>query len=98
MALSGIALLPASDGARNQQYAVPCETRPAARRDAGPGGYNSRMQTSPDKRRGSLFVIAAPSGAGKTSLVKAVLERDPVAAGVDFPYHPQAARHRSAGA
>ncbi|HEU4593488.1 MAG TPA: guanylate kinase [Steroidobacteraceae bacterium] len=29
------------------------------------------------KRRGSLFVIAAPSGAGKTSLVKAVLERDP---------------------
>jgi guanylate kinase len=28
-------------------------------------------------RRGSLFVIAAPSGAGKTSLVKAVLNRDP---------------------
>jgi len=28
-------------------------------------------------RRGSLFVIAAPSGAGKTSLVKAVLDRDP---------------------
>ena len=28
-------------------------------------------------RRGSLFVIAAPSGAGKTSLVKALLERDP---------------------
>jgi guanylate kinase len=27
--------------------------------------------------RGSLFVIAAPSGAGKTSLVKAVLVRDP---------------------
>ncbi len=27
-------------------------------------------------RRGQLFVIAAPSGAGKTSLVKAVLERD----------------------
>ena len=27
--------------------------------------------------RGSLFVIAAPSGAGKTSLVKAVLARDP---------------------
>jgi guanylate kinase len=29
------------------------------------------------RRRGSLFVIAAPSGAGKTSLVKAVLARDP---------------------
>jgi guanylate kinase len=28
-------------------------------------------------RRGSLFVIAAPSGAGKTSLVKAILDRDP---------------------
>jgi guanylate kinase len=27
--------------------------------------------------RGSLFVIAAPSGAGKTSLVKALLETDP---------------------
>jgi len=27
--------------------------------------------------RGALFVIAAPSGAGKTSLVKAVLVRDP---------------------
>lgn len=28
-------------------------------------------------RRGKLFVIAAPSGAGKTSLVKALLERMP---------------------
>jgi guanylate kinase len=28
-------------------------------------------------KRGSLFVIAAPSGAGKTSLVKAVVARDP---------------------
>ena len=28
-------------------------------------------------RRGSLFVIAAPSGAGKTSLVKEILTRDP---------------------
>jgi len=27
--------------------------------------------------RGTLFVIAAPSGAGKTSLVKALMERDP---------------------
>jgi guanylate kinase len=27
-------------------------------------------------KRGSLFVIAAPSGAGKTSLVRAVLERE----------------------
>jgi guanylate kinase len=34
------------------------------------------MTASP-ARRGSLYVIAAPSGAGKTSLVKAVLARDP---------------------
>jgi guanylate kinase len=33
--------------------------------------------SSSSTRRGSLFVIAAPSGAGKTSLVKAVLDRDP---------------------
>ena len=34
------------------------------------------MQTG-KPRRGALYVIAAPSGAGKTSLVKAVLSRDP---------------------
>ena len=40
------------------------------------GVYVSRpMSTSPD--RGRLFVIAAPSGAGKTSLVKALLQRKP---------------------
>src|SRR4051812_32906604 len=33
------------------------------------------MTSSTD--RGRLFVIAAPSGAGKTSLVKALLERKP---------------------
>jgi len=33
--------------------------------------------SSESRRRGSLFVIAAPSGAGKTSLVRAILERDP---------------------
>jgi len=33
--------------------------------------------SSSSSRRGSLFVIAAPSGAGKTSLVKALLSRDP---------------------
>jgi len=30
-----------------------------------------------DPRRGRLFVIAAPSGAGKTSLVRALMEREP---------------------
>ena len=39
---------------------------------------NTDVRMSPrDSRRGSLFVIAAPSGAGKTSLVKEVLKRDP---------------------
>lgn len=43
---------------------------------AGPGVYVSRpMPSSLD--RGRLFVIAAPSGAGKTSLVKALIERKP---------------------
>jgi guanylate kinase len=36
----------------------------------------SALNTS-SPRRGELFVIAAPSGAGKTSLVKALLERMP---------------------
>ena len=31
----------------------------------------------PTPRRGRLFVFAAPSGAGKTSLVKALMEREP---------------------
>jgi guanylate kinase len=35
------------------------------------------MNAASQSRRGSLYVIAAPSGAGKTSLVKAVLDRDP---------------------
>lgn len=35
------------------------------------------MPTDPRPARGHLYVIAAPSGAGKTSLVKALLERHP---------------------
>jgi guanylate kinase len=35
------------------------------------------MNAPSSARRGNLYVIAAPSGAGKTSLVKAVLARDP---------------------
>jgi len=35
------------------------------------------MNAGAATRRGALFVIAAPSGAGKTSLVKAVVDRDP---------------------
>ncbi len=35
------------------------------------------MATPSSSRRGRLFVIAAPSGAGKTSLVRALMERDP---------------------
>lgn len=34
------------------------------------------MNTPPSPRRGRLFVIAAPSGAGKTSLVRALMERE----------------------
>jgi len=35
------------------------------------------ISTNPPGRRGRLFVIAAPSGAGKTSLVRALMERAP---------------------
>jgi len=35
------------------------------------------MSGAPAQRKGQLWVIAAPSGAGKTSLVRALLERDP---------------------
>ena len=40
---------------------------------------SSRCRTLSDAagRRGRLFVIAAPSGAGKTSLVRALMEREP---------------------
>jgi guanylate kinase len=40
-----------------------------------PGPGPSSEATAP--RRGGLWVVAAPSGAGKTSLVRALLERDP---------------------
>jgi guanylate kinase len=35
------------------------------------------ISTDPTARRGHLFVIAAPSGAGKTSLVRALMAREP---------------------
>lgn len=35
------------------------------------------MSEVAETRRGRLFVIAAPSGAGKTSLVRALMEREP---------------------
>lgn len=38
------------------------------------------MSEATDRRRGRLFVIAAPSGAGKTSLVRALLEHEPALA------------------
>jgi guanylate kinase len=35
------------------------------------------LSKAPARGRGRLFVIAAPSGAGKTSLVRALMEREP---------------------
>jgi len=35
------------------------------------------MSAGADRARGSLFVVVAPSGAGKTSLVDALLKREP---------------------
>jgi guanylate kinase len=42
-----------------------------------PRGGQPRDGQSPAQDRGRLYVIAAPSGAGKTSLVKALMEREP---------------------
>ena len=39
--------------------------------------YTKSMAMSVDKRKGTLFIIAAPSGTGKTSLVRALVERIP---------------------
>lgn len=44
---------------------------------AGSGGFARASGGPSSARRGRLFVISAPSGAGKTSLVKALLERNP---------------------
>ena len=47
-------------------------------------------------RRGRLFVIAAPSGAGKTSLVRALMERVPsLAFSVSFTTRPRRANEQN---
>jgi guanylate kinase len=44
----------------------------------------------PSPRRGRLFVIAAPSGAGKTSLVRALMQREPALRfSISFTTRPQ---------
>ena len=35
------------------------------------------MERERPMERGRLYVVSAPSGAGKTSLVKALMEREP---------------------
>ncbi len=42
-----------------------------------PAGVEAGVEERVRSRRGRLFVIAAPSGAGKTSLVRELLARDP---------------------
>jgi guanylate kinase len=46
-------------------------------RDGHPQGDEPRERDTPPSDLGRLYVIAAPSGAGKTSLVKALMEREP---------------------
>src|ERR1019366_3748928 len=43
----------------------------------GPRGGQPLGRDTPPSGLGRLFVVAAPSGAGKTSLVKALMEREP---------------------
>lgn len=47
--------------------------------------------TAPANASGNLFIVSAPSGAGKSSLVKALLERDP-AIRLSISYTTRAAR------
>jgi len=43
----------------------------------GPGASGSTTGAGATPARGTLFVVSAPSGAGKTSLVRALVARDP---------------------
>jgi len=45
----------------------------------GRGARDAPPAAPPGERQGSLFVVSAPSGAGKTSLVRALVARDPLA-------------------
>jgi guanylate kinase len=50
---------------------------------------HSSLTNAKEGNPGSLFVIVAPSGAGKTSLVRALLERDPsIGLSVSFTTRP----------
>ncbi|HEV7269543.1 guanylate kinase [Pseudoxanthomonas sp.] len=44
-------------------------------RDSASANHESRI-TNPSSNRGTLYIVAAPSGAGKSSIVNAVLARD----------------------
>src|SRR5260370_3185761 len=46
-------------------------------RGRAPAGSRRPSRDTPRSGLGRLYVIAAPSGAGKTSLVKALMEREP---------------------
>jgi guanylate kinase len=45
---------------------------------------------------GTLFIVTAPSGAGKTTLVSGLLERDPLVR-LGLIHHPRAAHGRVDG-
>ena len=60
----------------HESLLLPCLPSPArALADPRKTPFNGSTQVT--ARRGRLYVIAAPSGAGKTSLVRAILERRP---------------------
>ncbi len=44
---------------------------------------------------GTLYIISAPSGAGKSSLVKALIDAKPEIQRFGFPHHPRDASGRS---
>lgn len=72
------------DSARTAAELDPAEKNAASHRGqalralaAGVKAVLARQDPEDSRARGRLFVLAAPSGAGKTSLVRALLERKP---------------------
>ena len=62
----------ATDGAKAKKRAAQATRRATTARRGRPSSTAARRP-----ERGGLWVIAAPSGAGKTTLVRKLLERDP---------------------
>src|SRR5690606_22760621 len=67
----------AAPGPRRGNGARPARGLEKWHRSPGPSSRRRAGAGQPMSMRGTLFIVAAPSGAGKSSIVNAVLSRDP---------------------